>query len=51
MGYYANGQGSVVLKKEVDANEVIKVLENLPDCDIEFEERDNNIDFWENDSH
>ena len=51
MGYYASGQGSVVLKKEVDVNEVLKVLENLSDCDIEFEERDNNIDFWESDSH
>ena len=50
MGYYASGQGSVILKKEVNIDEVIKVLENLSDCDIEFEERDNNIDFWENDS-
>lgn len=51
MGYHASGQGFVVLKKEVDVNEVFKVLENLSDCDIEFEEQDNYIDFWEDNTH
>lgn len=51
MGYYACGQGSVVLKNEVDINEVINILKSLPDCDIEFEERDNYIDFWESYSY
>lgn len=51
MGYYASGQGSVVLKDEVNFNEVIKMLENLPNSDIEFDMRDSNIDFWEVDSH
>ena len=51
MGYYACGDGTVTIKENVNIDKVISLLQKLNDNDIEFEKRDNYIDFWENDSH
>ena len=55
MGYYAEGEGSVLLKNEVDVNvmeEIVeKILEDIDNDDIEYSFDGKVMDFWENNTH
>ena len=51
MGYHASGDGSAKLKTGVNVSELLEFLSSVIEGYIEFDIDDNEVSFWEDDTH